>query len=295
MLFRFLARQWIHATASRMVERAVRQARAPSEQQEEEEPEKEHLTSQLPPCDVAVICADPTESMGLRGLLEDVLTTRCASLVEHAGQLAGRRVVIAEGGSGSKSAATATEDIIQMHQPRWVIAAGFATALAAEFEHEHLLMADPVMDAAGNQLQLGTCWDEAAIEKKQELHLGSLLSHEQVVHTPRERRRLAREHGAVALDIESIGVARACRQQQVPCMVVRVITETLDEELPLEVTTLIQQNTTAGKLGAFTGAMFRRFSSVKDIWQLKDRAYRASDRLGRYLASVIRQLPAAED
>ena len=41
--------------------------------------------------------------------------------------------------------------------------------------------------------------------------------------------------------------------------------------------------------------MFRRFSSVKDIWQLKDRAYRASDRLGRYLASVIRQLPAAED
>jgi len=101
MLFRFLARQWIHATASRVVERAVRQARAPSEQ--EDEPEQEHLASQLPPCDVAVICADPTESMGLRGLLEDVLTTRCASLVEHAGQLAGRQVVIAEGGSGSKS------------------------------------------------------------------------------------------------------------------------------------------------------------------------------------------------
>lgn len=293
MLFRFLARQWIHATASNVVKRAVHQARAPSEQ--EDEPRQEQLPAELPRCDVAVICADPTESMGLRGLLEEVLTTRCASLLEHAGQLAGRRVVIAEGGSGSEQAVTATEDIIQMHQPRWVIAAGFATALSAAFEHEHLLMADPVMDQAGNQLELGTCWDEVAIEREQELHLGSLLSLEQVVHTPRERRRLAREHGALALDIESIGVARACRDQQVPCMVVRVITETLDEELPAEVTTLIQQNTTAGKLGAFTGAMFRRFSSVKDIWQLKDRAYRASDRLGRYLASVIRQLPVGDD
>ncbi len=293
MLFRFLARQWIHATASKVVKRAVHQARAAAEQ--EDEPRQEQLPAELPRCDVAVICADPTESMGLRGLLEEVLTTRCASLLEHAGQLAGRRVVIAEGGSGSEQAVTATEDIIQMHQPRWVIAAGFATALSATLEHEHLLMADPVMDEAGNRLELGTRWDEVAIEREQELHLGSLLSLEQVVHTPRERRRLAREHEALALDIESIGVARACRDQQIPCMVVRVITETLDEELPAEVTTLIQQNTTAGKLGAFTGAMFRRFSSVKDIWQLKDRAYRASDRLGRYLASVIRQLPVVDD
>jgi hypothetical protein len=61
------------------------------------------------------------------------------------------------------------------------------------------------------------------------------------------------------------------------------------------VTTLVQQNTTAEKLGAFAGAMFGRFSSVKDIWRLKNRAYRASDRLGRYLASLIRQLPAVDD
>ena len=293
MLFRFLARQWIHATASRVVQRAVRQAGSPPGQ--EGEPQQGHLPVELPRCDVAVICADPAESMGLRGLLREVLTTRCASLLEHAGQLGGRRVVIAEGGSGAGQAVTATEDIIQMHQPRWVIAAGFATALSATLEHEHLLMADPVMDQAGNRLELGTRWDEVAIEREKELHLGSLLSLEQVAHTPRERRHLARSHGALALDIESIGVARACRAQQVPCMVVRVITETLDEEFPSEVTTLIQQNTTAGKLGAFTGAMFGRFSSVKDIWQLKDRAYRASDRLGRYLASVIRQLPVADD
>ena len=293
MFLRFLARQWIQATAKGAVANAV--GRPGDAEPGDGETGQKQLAAQLPRCDVAVVCADHLEAMGLRGLLGEVVTTRCASLLEHAGLLAGRRVIIAEGGTGEEQAAAATMDIIQMRKPRWVIAAGFAAALVAELEHEHLLMADPVMDSKGTRLQLGTRWDEQAIESQEELHLGPLLSHHKLVYTPNEREALGEQYGAVAVDIESMGIARACRQKQVPCMVVRVITETLGEEIPVEVTNMIKQNTTAGKLGAFTGAMFRRFSSVKDMWRLKDRAYRASDRLGRYLASVIQQLPQADE
>tara|TARA_B100000809_G_scaffold18982_1_gene16817 strand:- start:3903 stop:4787 length:885 start_codon:yes stop_codon:yes gene_type:complete len=294
MFFRFLARQWIQATASRAVANAVGRP-ADAAPRDDGEKGQQHLAARIPRCDVAVICADHVEAMGLRGLLEEVVTTRCASLLEHAGWLAGRRVIIAEGGTGKEQAATATGDIIQMYKPRWVIASGFAVALVAGLEHEHLLMADPVMDPEGTRLELGTRWDQQAIKKQEELHLGPLLSQYKLVYTPVEREALAGLHGAIAVDIESMAIARVCSQQQVPCMVVRVITETLDEEIPVEVTNMIKQNTTAGKLGAFTGAIFRRFSSVKDMWRLKDRAFRASDRLGRYLVSVIEQLPVADD
>jgi adenosylhomocysteine nucleosidase len=288
MLFRFLARQWIQVTAKNAV---VEMARRSGEAQQEGDREQEHINATLPPCDVAVICADHIESMGLRGLLEDVVTTRCARLLEHAGHVAGHRVVIAEAGTGAENAGLATEDIIQMHHPRWVIAAGFATALDPSLQHQHLLMADPVVDSQGSQLQLGTSWDQEAMEGQEELHLGALLSHEEIVHTPSERQQFAKQYDAMAVDIETIGIARACQEGQVPCLVIRVITETLDEEFPIEVITMIQQNTTAGKLGAFTRAMFHGLGSVKEMWNIKDRAFKASERLGRYLVSVIRQLP----
>jgi hypothetical protein len=71
---------------------------------------------------------------------------------------------------------------------------------------------------------------------------------------------------------------------------VRIISDAVDDELPPEIERLVQSKTLARQLGAATGAIFKRPSAVKDLWQLREDAIRLSDRLARFLAGVVEQL-----
>ena len=53
---------------------------------------------------------------------------------------------------------------------------------------------------------------------------------------------------------------------------------------------ILEQQSLAQKLGAATGAVFRRPSSVKDMWNLRERALVASDRLAKFLTQLIPQI-----
>lgn len=295
MLFRWLARQWIHATAERVVSEAVsdtgEERPVAGDVAKEEEPLDEEVPCQLPGCQVVVICGDSVEAGGLRSMMQDVITTRCSRLLEHAGGVIGRRVVLVESGSGPQAARDATEDVIQMHNPPLVIAAGFATGLCSLLEHEHILLADPIQSPEGTQVRLGSSWDRDHVQAQPDLHLGPLLSHSETLTNPDEKKLLAEQQDVLAVDMESLTIAEICRQHGTACMVIRVITETLEEGFPSEVLGLAQQQTTSARLGALSRALFGRPSSMKDLWKLKQRAYKASDKLGRFLISLIDQLP----
>jgi adenosylhomocysteine nucleosidase len=94
-------------------------------------------------------------------------------------------------------------------------------------------------------------------------------------------------HAAVACDMETYAIAEVCRVAKVPFLSVRVISDALEDELPKEVERLLEQHSLASKLGAATGAIFNRPSSIKDMWNLKEQAIKASDRLARFLRSTI--------
>ena len=101
---------------------------------------------------------------------------------------------------------------------------------------------------------------------------------------------IARGHEAISCDMESFAIAQACKEAQVRFLAVRVISDTLNDRLPPELTALMKQQTLAGKLGAATGAVFKRPSSVKDMWKLRATATKASETLATFLAGLIPQL-----
>ena len=107
---------------------------------------------ELPPCEIAFVFALGVEAGGLTGMLENVVVTRCASFIEHAGQLQGRDVVVIESGLGMEATAQAVEDLLAMHQPAWVISAGFAASLCEDVRRGHILMPDQLVDEAGETL-----------------------------------------------------------------------------------------------------------------------------------------------
>jgi len=286
MMLRWLVANYIRQTAGQKISKAVSEA---ARQQSPANAEKGNV-DELPPCEIAFIFATAIESDGFVNLMEDRSTTRCASYVEHAGRLGGHPLVVAESGVGAKAAAKATDDVIAVSKPGWIVSAGFAGALAEGIGRGHVLMADDLVNVRDDHLSVGFKIDRGVVEATRGLHLGRLLSIDRLVDSPDQRRELGVRYHAAACDMETMAVAEVCRQRRVRFLSVRVITDAVDDRLPPEVERLTKQKTMAGKLGVATGAVFKRPGTAKDLWRLREDALKASDRLAKFLSGVVPQL-----
>jgi len=286
MVLRHLFTHWLRSTASQQVREKVVEAA-----QEKLSEQAEAVSSDEPlPCDIGVVFALAEEAGGLEDKLEGMLTVRGHEIVVRYGAIKGRRVAIVRSGAGRTAAAAATEALIDGHQPQWIIAAGFAGGLAPELSRGDVLLVDHLVDRAGNQMSIDLKVDPAALDEQPGVHLGRLLTVDKVVRLPDEKRALGREHDALAVDMETFAVAEVCRRRKVRLMAARAISDTVDDELPADVEHLLTQKTTAARLGAAAGAVFRRPSSAKDMLKLKENALLASDKLAKFLVGMIEQL-----
>lgn len=257
------------------------------------------LPAELLPCDAVFVFGSGIEAGGLVDLLTGSETSRHKHGVEHAGKLAGHEVAIVESGEGAKAAAYAVAQAIEFYQPRWIVAAGFATALTADLGRGTILLAGEALNEQGQKLAIGLKVDPVTLARG--VQAGRLLSVSEVVRRPAERRRLAERYAAeegaaeqsaaLACDMETFAIAEVCQQHNVPLLSVRIITDEVDDELPREIENLLKQKTWAAKVGATAGALLNRFSAAKDLWHLREDALKASDRLAKFLKSMVSQLP----
>jgi len=251
----------------------------------EQSPKPEFLS-----CDVAFVFALGIESGGLVDLLRDSETSSHPHGVERAGKLGSREVAIVEGGVGQKAIARATTEAIKFYQPKWVISAGFAGGLNEQLRRGQIVMADEVINLAGETIPVDLRLDRESLAASKGLHVGRLLTVDSILREPSERRDLAAKHSAIACDMETFAVAAACRQHGIPFLAIRIISDAVDDELPPEIEHLLKQKSLVGKLGAAAGAMLKRFSAAKDLWKLREDALKASDRLAKFLVGVTNEL-----
>lgn len=294
MWLRWVVSNLISQVAEDKVRQAVNQAKnavEPAVRRQVQSSGQNTQDQQPPPRpDNVVVFALGLESGGLVDRMSEVNTMRCATFVERTGQLDSRRVAACESGEGCEAAGRATRDIIQLHQPKWVISAGFASAITPELRRGNIIMANNLIDQQGDVLEVGFHMDPQTVENNPALHVGRLLTVDKLVPHRPEKEKLAADFGAVACDMETMAVARACREQGVRFLSVRIISDQLDDQLPKEVESMLGQQSMAGKLGAATGALFQRPKSVKDMWKLRETAIHASDRLAAFLLGVFPQL-----
>jgi adenosylhomocysteine nucleosidase len=168
-----------------------------------------------------------------------------------------------------------------------MISAGFAGALDPALRRGDIVMATELVDEQGVLLNTGVKLDA---RQQPGLHGGRLLTIDHLVRDAAERRALAATHGAVACDMETLAVAQACQRHRTRFLSVRVISDAVDDELPVEVQRLLDQKTWASKLGAAAHAIWNRPGTAKDFWQLHRQALDASERLAKTLAGVIANL-----
>jgi len=284
-----LLRNWLFNAARQRAAEAVRegsrqQGPSPADAAEARQPIKPDR------CDVGLVFALGMEASGLAQRMSGVIRISGAGFVGREGGIEGRRVVAIEAGVGRKAAEHGARALIAGHRPKWIISAGFAGGLDPRLELGDIVMASAVADLDGRELEIDINVDPAALAQSPRLHIGRLITVDRVIREAKEKKRLGAERQAIAVDMESMAVAEVCRQEKVRFMVVRVISDSVARELPRDIDYLVKHRTTAGRLGAAARAVLRRPSSVRDMWQLKEDALRASDRLGSFLVGVIGQL-----
>ena len=117
----------------------------------------------------------------------------------------------------------------------------------------------------------------------------SFLNSDQIIRLVSEKQQLGASTGALAVDMESLAVARVCAERNIRYMSVRVISDDLSQDLPQEVLSVFG-STGYRRAGAVLSALWNRPSSWSDLWQLREQAIVAASRLGLFLRNVVERL-----
>ena len=281
MPLRWLFRRFVHnaakAKAAETVRRAASAASSPSDAapQQAEPSEDDH-------CRAAVLFDLPVELEAFLPRLRGVVTNRAAGLDVHVGGLAGKRIAAAVQSEDPDSAARSVATLAAGHQPALIVAAGQACGLIDSVRVGDVLLASEVVDDRGGHFSI-----EMNADPDEHVHVARLVSLAELPSTPAAKRELAQQSSSSAVDRTSFAAGNACRQAGVPFLAVRVIREAVDDVLPRDVEHLLAQESIIGKAGAFTGALWRRPGSFKDLWRLKERSITAADRLSALLTRLL--------
>jgi adenosylhomocysteine nucleosidase len=241
-------------------------------------------------CDIGIVCALPLELAPFLERCDRVKRYTGGAFTFRGGFFGKLRVAVVESGAGQARARKATLALLDAHTPRWLLSAGVSGALRPELRIGDIVVANSIIGPAGETLSFDL---SMPADPERGLHVGRIATSDHIVRTAAEKHALAETTGAIAVDMESLTVAQVAQQSHIRFMAVRSISDDATTDLPPEVLAILGP-TGSVRAGAVAGALFKRISSAKDMWRMREHAMRAADRLGSFLAGVVEQLPVGE-
>lgn len=256
--------------------------------------------NESPPISTVVSFAIQEEAKGFLDRMQSVHRMQCANFVEHRGFCSStqpgpdRPVLVIITGIGATRAAVAAADVINLYRPRLWVAAGFAGGLTENVSALDIVVARQVIDdASGAIIDTHPERFPQRTSNNRPTHSGNLISVLKVVRTAEEKQQLGIRSNAIACDMESYSLAKACHESGIQFLAARVISDTVHETLPREIETIVKQETFARRLGAAAGAIWARPSAASELWNLHERSWEAAQRLGAFLSHSVLSNPKA--
>jgi adenosylhomocysteine nucleosidase len=177
-------------------------------------------------------------------------------------------------GIGPRNADRAIRGALAQQKPARVLTSGFAGGLRPD------LAAQTVVFSADKE----TGWESALLAAG--ARPVSFHGVERVATTVEEKRALWQATGADAVDMESQVICAVCREQQIPCAIVRIILDTADTNLPLDFNKYLtaDQQVDVPKL---TRAVLLSPRKVRALLHLQQQGKAAAEKLGHVLAGLL--------
>ncbi len=113
---------------------------------------------------------------------------------------------------------------------------GTAGALTEEIHSGDLVLADSVTTINEKNYSFDTDWNKRVANKlcntSIKIHHGMIAHTEQALKTPACKTSLQAATHAIAVDMESIAIARIAHQENLPCLAVRAIVDEASQSIP---------------------------------------------------------------
>lgn len=169
----------------------------------------------------------------------DTLTTR--KVVKGQSVSLSKNLLLAYSGAGAENARTAANLLIQQGATR-LISWGCAAALSPNLQSGDLVLADGLISSDNETISLDSVWykqvkttlEKISLESKPGfvLRSGDLLESQVLVAKSTEKQQLYQQNRTVALDMESVAVAKVTQTHNIPCLVIRAIADPVSMDLP---------------------------------------------------------------
>jgi adenosylhomocysteine nucleosidase len=171
------------------------------------------------------------------------------------------------------------------YRPQLVISAGFAGALHPDRRIGDIVFANEIVNSHGNSWP--TTWPVQLPQGEWQppLHRGRLLTTDGIVATTAEKLSLGEKHGAVAVDMESAIVARACSERGIPFASVRAVSDELNTPLSPSLVGVLR-NGRVDVLSLIGSLMFRP-ALIREMWRLARHTTFAGSQLGKALGELL--------
>lgn len=148
-----------------------------------------------------------------------------------------QNLVILQTGMGCENTDTTLRTFIREHPVSVVLGVGLAGALSSTLKIGDLVVGQEVR---GPSLIVPPVALAKSAQQMQangvRIHLGTLVTQNQMACTAEGKRRLAVSmglNGVACVDMESWAIARVCQESGIPYVIVRCISDVLSEDLPM--------------------------------------------------------------
>ncbi|MCK5120466.1 MAG: phosphorylase [Methylococcales bacterium] len=142
-------------------------------------------------------------------------------------------ILLALSGAGPGNAIKASELLLEKGANR-LISWGCAAALHPDLKPGDLVLADNLLSADKQQLSIDSPWLKHVTEQLSALNpiTGRLAESHTIVADSIDKKTIHQQSGAIALDMESIAVAKTALLNNCPTLVIRCIADPVSMSLP---------------------------------------------------------------
>jgi adenosylhomocysteine nucleosidase len=195
----------------------------------------------------------------------------------------GRLITVLLTGIGHQNAEKSVRNALPAHSPELVLTCGFAGGLNPD-----LKLGEVVFALANAPLALSTGTGEGLSSKL--LAAGAkqakFFSADRVATTVAEKKKLRDETGADVVEMESAAIHAVCAEHGLPCATVRVISDTANEDLPLDFNRLSKPDKSLD-YGKLFLAVARSPGKIGALMKLQKQTRFAAERLAQVLARAL--------
>ncbi len=185
-------------------------------------------------------------------------------------------VCVVHTGVGAAKCAERLSNFLREETPELLIASGFCGGTKDELHPGDLVIADNASDLSKKARAI---LPDAVI--------GKIHSTDQIIDPAVDRYEIGRQHGAIAIDMETETIARLCAERSIPVLALRVVSDSPAAPFPMPPSVLFDIEKERTNFFALFGYIVHNPLSAVHLAQFSQQITRAKTKLADALCAVI--------